>query len=178
MSRSLPSEAPSNSRNETPLVPTSTGTSSSSGKSRSPSVKPPNVFSNDDLLSAENKLQEEDDKKKVQEALERKLNFADRFKQRGKRRLSTPEPLHDSENSAQDGIAEPENTPQKKRKLSAVVSSIVVKDVLKNAEGKVEDKDTSAQAEYHKAMDSYPNSLKDGGNGLQVVWISPVLYHV
>ncbi|KAF8182313.1 hypothetical protein BJ912DRAFT_596691 [Pholiota molesta] len=77
-------DALSNSQSPVSVTP-STGTSKSSGNSRSPSVKPPNVFSNDGsfLSRIRRSLKEEEEKKKAQEALERKKNFADRFKQRG-----------------------------------------------------------------------------------------------
>ncbi|KAF8963014.1 hypothetical protein BDZ97DRAFT_1822612 [Flammula alnicola] len=96
-------------------------------------------------------MQEEEDKKKTQEALERKKHFADRFKTRGKR----PPPPSESPTSAAAN-PEIEGSPKKKRKLSS-----------SNVKETKELEDTSAQAEYHRAVESYPSSLQDTGTGVR-----------
>ncbi|KAG6376876.1 hypothetical protein JVT61DRAFT_902 [Boletus reticuloceps] len=65
----------------------STSTSKSSSK-----PKPVNVFSNDGsfLERFQRSKQEEEDKQKVEEALAKKKQFADRFKNRGKRPPDSP----------------------------------------------------------------------------------------
>ncbi|KAF8443192.1 hypothetical protein L210DRAFT_3396560 [Boletus edulis BED1] len=65
----------------------STSTSKSSSKQ-----KPVNVFSNDGsfLERFQRSKQEEEDKQKVDEALAKKKQFADRFKNRGKRPPDSP----------------------------------------------------------------------------------------
>ncbi|KAJ3512966.1 hypothetical protein NLJ89_g3216 [Agrocybe chaxingu] len=80
---------------------------------------------------------------------DRKKNFADRFKNRGKRPAPSPEPTSD--------IATPEDeqSPQKKPRISADT---------KEPEG-----DRSAQAEYQRAVGSYTPSLKDSGTGVSML---------
>ncbi|KIM40996.1 hypothetical protein M413DRAFT_157741 [Hebeloma cylindrosporum] len=113
---------------------------------------PGNVFSNDgsflDRINRE--MKEGDDKKKKQEALERKKNFADRFKNRGKR--PPPPPPTDSA----DTTPEIEESPYKKTKVTR-----------NDDEGAKRKDGTTAQEKYHKAIESYPTSLKDGGTGVR-----------
>ncbi|KAF8885673.1 hypothetical protein CPB84DRAFT_122963 [Gymnopilus junonius] len=136
------------------LVSNSSSVADGRSKSKSPAVKPPNVFSNDGsfLDRIRRSMQEEDDKKKETEALERKKNFADRFKNRRKRPAHPQDPLSNS-----DVIPEEQENPTKKLKL------VDGKEISANAD----DKHASAQAKYHKAVDSYPSSLKDSGTGVR-----------
>ncbi|KDR83078.1 hypothetical protein GALMADRAFT_238889, partial [Galerina marginata CBS 339.88] len=84
--------------------------------------------------------------KKEQDALERKKNFGNRFRNRGKR----PHPPQ-SPPSNSDTTPETEEAPKKKKKVSDEPAK----------------EDNSSQAEYHKAMNSYPTSLKDHGTGVR-----------
>ncbi|KAH9480768.1 hypothetical protein JR316_0007368 [Psilocybe cubensis] len=116
-------------------------------------AKPPNVFSNDGsfLDRIRRSMKEEEDKKKEKEALERKKHFADRFKTRGKR----PPPTSIQSAASDTTTPETDESPTKKLKLDGELGM--------DKGGREE----AAQAEYHKAMESYPGSLKDGGTGVR-----------
>ncbi|PPQ70455.1 hypothetical protein CVT25_005351 [Psilocybe cyanescens] len=155
MFRSASSDSPTGS----PAPSSVSGSSSTDGTSRTTpgkakAVKPPNVFSNDGsfLDRIRRSIKEEEDKKKEKDALERKKQFADRFKTRGKRPAPSVSPPSTSD------VTTPESDESPRKKLKVEENN---KD------------DGSAQcsshhlAEYHKAMESYPGSLKDGGNGVR-----------
>ncbi|KIL00197.1 hypothetical protein PAXRUDRAFT_821897 [Paxillus rubicundulus Ve08.2h10] len=95
-----------------PLTATSSSTSLPSTNSKAPpKPKPVNVFSNDGsfLERFQRTKKEEEDKRKAEEALEKKRQFADRFKSRGKR----PPPASSPAVTSPD----PQESPAKKVKV-------------------------------------------------------------
>ncbi|CAA7262840.1 unnamed protein product [Cyclocybe aegerita] len=149
-------------------------------KPKAPSVKPQNVFSNDgsflDRIRRSKKVgvltlslpyAEEEDKRKEKEALERKKNFADRFKNRGKRPAPSSDPASDIT------APEDEQSPQKKPRISVDTQEL---EEGRSAQGTWHDSDLSKKphsthlvlpAEYQRAVGSYTPSLKDSGTGVR-----------
>jgi len=96
-----------------------------------PKAKPTNVFSNDGsfLERFQRTKKEEDEKRKEQEALEKKRNFDNRFKNRGKRPL--PDNTHDSKPAPDDLPAKkikPDGTPTDYRRELKTVDGRSLKD--------------------------------------------------
>jgi hypothetical protein len=133
------------SKSSSPQPSSSSSISGHSSKSKSPPVKPANVFSDDGsfLDRIRRSIKEEDDKRKEKEALERKRQFANRFKNRGKRTAPTPDP------TANDNQVHS----NKKLKLSD--------------DANYASEPSSPQAKYQKAIGSYSESLKENGTGIR-----------
>ncbi|KAN0074638.1 hypothetical protein V8E55_011687 [Tylopilus felleus] len=113
----------------TPPSASSSSTSLPSTTSKAPAKpKPVNVFSNDGsfLERFQRSKQEEEDKRKAEEALAKKRQFADRFKTRGKR-----PPPPDSPHAVTSTDLDP--TPAKKARLGDVPSSEYQKEVRDQA---------------------------------------------
>ncbi|KAF9533199.1 hypothetical protein CPB83DRAFT_890317 [Crepidotus variabilis] len=142
---------------------------SSSAQSRSPPPKLTNVFTDDgsflDRIRRSMKslhtygIQEEEDKKKDQTALERKKNFADRFKNRGKR----PALDEDVPIDVEDGGSNTEGDGHKAKKVK--LSDAVHKESEKIQASELAS--ITAQEDYQRAVSSYNESLKDKGTGIR-----------
>ncbi|KJA14490.1 hypothetical protein HYPSUDRAFT_49117 [Hypholoma sublateritium FD-334 SS-4] len=162
------SRAPSLQRSVTSTSAVSSTGLSNAGKSRSSSTskKPANVFSADGTFLD----RDEDDRKRQLEILERKKTFADRFKKRGKRVLSVPEPSLDAD--PQDNTSDVECSTKKKRRISDVDSTAELRGNHANKEKKdimLDDNsvDNSPQAQYHQVVGLYTTSLTDAGTGVR-----------
>ncbi|KAF5317681.1 hypothetical protein D9619_012684 [Psilocybe cf. subviscida] len=129
-----------------------------------PKAKAPNVFTNDgsflDRIRRSRKVKKKiaERNRKYEQGWYIKLQFADRFKARGKRHMS-PKASKPGGHSTSDVTPESEGDPSpKRRRLST--SDRSQSSGNSSGSGRV-----TAQEEYRNAMESYPTSLKDGGTG-------------